>query len=475
MKSLRRLRGLVLALMLIGTAPAGAAQASGSVRVSVEAAKNGYSISATQDIDQVIRFTDDRIANVWPSNIQMWTPRFSKGGRVLMLQANASDRERKLLPQVGRGLGSMVVELESGESLLFNLSYRSQPTNQVLEIYRDTGTTAGKVRPSAPFATRAAVEQHATSTMSPAPTMGARRPTLAGRSRGLVSQDGFVSPLPVVGSAARVVGAPVSSAREAAEQPPGASGPSIVVAAAGRAPTTSPSTAGYWLLEQAQADPTAWEGGPNTEAYRAFVAVLAKGKQEGADFSQVLDTAQKLSGVDDQDLVWLSKRLAGRVAGRPLAAQVTPAALVPVGQEATKSSSPEVLPEASRLEASPAPQARGVPGVTPGSEQKVAVVGPSPTTSTANALRRVQIALADGSSAGADVLLEAQKAVWNTRGGQLRKQLTTFITALVGGNGLEVALQRSGLSLEEVQRLVAMVLKQAQTASKGQQPAAPQR
>ncbi|MBC8122836.1 MAG: hypothetical protein H7Y22_13470, partial [Gemmatimonadaceae bacterium] len=94
--------GIVAAWLLLIAAQAGTAAEVGSanvVRASIDQVTNGWSIGATHDIDQVIRFKDDRIANVWVSNLQMWTPRFSKGGRILMLQANADENGRKLLPQ----------------------------------------------------------------------------------------------------------------------------------------------------------------------------------------------------------------------------------------------------------------------------------------------------------------------------------------------------------------------------------------
>jgi hypothetical protein len=71
---------------------------------------------------------------------------------------------------------------------------------------------------------------------------------------------------------------------------------------------------GYWLLKQGRMFPNAWADGPDLPAYRAFFAHLAESKEGGLAFPSALSLAQKLSGVSDANLVWLTQRLAS--AGR---------------------------------------------------------------------------------------------------------------------------------------------------------------
>jgi hypothetical protein len=71
---------------------------------------------------------------------------------------------------------------------------------------------------------------------------------------------------------------------------------------------------GYWLLRQGRMFPNAWSDGPDLPAYRAFFAHLAESKESGLAFSSAVNLAQKLSGVSDANLVWLTQHLAS--AGR---------------------------------------------------------------------------------------------------------------------------------------------------------------
>lgn len=67
---------------------------------------------------------------------------------------------------------------------------------------------------------------------------------------------------------------------------------------------------GYWLLRQGRMFPSAWADGPDLPAYRAFFAILSQGKESGLAFTSAVNLAQKLSGVSDTNLVWLTQRLA---------------------------------------------------------------------------------------------------------------------------------------------------------------------
>jgi hypothetical protein len=83
---------------------------------------------------------------------------------------------------------------------------------------------------------------------------------------------------------------------------------------ASAATPTQPKT--YWLLQQANAFPAAWSDGPDLPAYRAFFAMLEQGLKTREQFHEVLPMAQKMSGLSDANLVWLSRRLAS--IGAPL-------------------------------------------------------------------------------------------------------------------------------------------------------------
>jgi hypothetical protein len=77
---------------------------------------------------------------------------------------------------------------------------------------------------------------------------------------------------------------------------------------ASAATPTQPKT--YWLLQQANALPAAWSDGPDLPAYRAFFAMLEEGVQTRKQFYEVLPIAQKMSGLSDANLIWLSRHLA---------------------------------------------------------------------------------------------------------------------------------------------------------------------
>jgi hypothetical protein len=74
--------------------------------------------------------------------------------------------------------------------------------------------------------------------------------------------------------------------------------------------TTASTQKTYWLLQQSRTFPEVWSEGPDLPAYRAFFAMLEEGLQSRKQFNEVLPIAQKMSGLSDANLVWLSRRLA---------------------------------------------------------------------------------------------------------------------------------------------------------------------
>ncbi|BAC89492.1 hypothetical protein [Gloeobacter violaceus] len=72
----------------------------------------------------------------------------------------------------------------------------------------------------------------------------------------------------------------------------------------------------------------------------------------------------------------------------------------------------------------------------------------------AAALAQIAIPLKDGTVATADRLLAVQERVWHWKGGAIRRQIAGLINLLIDTRDLEVACERSGLSLNEVQYLL---------------------
>lgn len=185
---------LFLALLLAGilssspiTLPTIAAPSQVS-RVSIQQATNGYNLPATYDMDQVIKLENDRIINVWPSNMNLFNPRFSQGGKVIVLSANATPQDLKVLPEIGRELGTLTVELESGNVIVVNLVYSPAPQRKIVTFF-----LGGDVPGAAPLKplqiTPATTEARL---LSPAEAQDL--PRFPPRVQH-ISQDGFVSPL----------------------------------------------------------------------------------------------------------------------------------------------------------------------------------------------------------------------------------------------------------------------------------------
>jgi hypothetical protein len=252
------------------------------LRAGFEQVAAGYALPVTFDMDQVIRFEGDRISEVWASNVRLFKPRFSKGGNLLVLQAVATPEDLKVLPELGRQYGTLTVEMESGESAVFNLTYTQNATNTILTVQKRRIKTAAtdEVLPS--------ILDEAHRRNSPASSYTAR----AWR----VSQDGFVPPL-----ASRAIAAQPSAGGK--ELPEGNDG------------------FGYWLLELGERDPGAWSAGPDAPAYQAFFEILKRGKATGSSFEPTLTLAQRLSGISEANLIWLVRTLTARLGERQAVAQ----------------------------------------------------------------------------------------------------------------------------------------------------------
>jgi hypothetical protein len=258
----------LLALSFLLAPPAlGASQVS---RISLAQAANGYTVKATYNMDVVIRFDGrEKIAYVWGSNNLLFNPRFVQGGKLLVLQSTARPQNMQTLPELGRPAGTLAVVLESGESVVFNLIYTPEAQNQIVEIFR--GGRAGDT----PVPLMQAALQ--------ANNMAEGSQMRISRQGMRVTQDGFVSPL----IQAEAIQSENSSRRS----------------------SVSPKT-GYWILEQAMAEPNIWQQGSDASAYKALFQTLQQGKADGADFEPTLALAQRLSGVSDGNLIWLVRRLA---------------------------------------------------------------------------------------------------------------------------------------------------------------------
>ncbi|WP_144080310.1 hypothetical protein [Gloeobacter kilaueensis] len=76
-------------------------------------------------------------------------------------------------------------------------------------------------------------------------------------------------------------------------------------------------------------------------------------------------------------------------------------------------------------------------------------------TATTTQLAQLSIPLKDGSSVGAERLLQVQQRIWYWKGGAVRRRLASFINVLLETQSLEQAAGRSGLSLNEVQYLLS--------------------
>ncbi|WP_287127802.1 hypothetical protein [Candidatus Cyanaurora vandensis] len=171
-----RLAPAVLALTLIAL-PACAKE----LRIPASQATQGLPLVVTHDFDRIIRFEGDSILDAWLSNPVLFLPRFNKGGAVIVIQSTASPKELRVLPQLGRTLGTLTVEMQSGRVLVFLLQYTpTPPKTPILTLYS----------PPAPGPTLApAIQAYQQRNQEQAQQRTALRP------QGVVRQPGFKAPV----------------------------------------------------------------------------------------------------------------------------------------------------------------------------------------------------------------------------------------------------------------------------------------
>ncbi len=211
---------------------------------------------------------------------------------------------------------------------------------------------------------------------------------------------------------------------------------------------------GYWLLDRGLADPEAWSRGSDSTDYRILFDVLRRGKESGTPFAEALVPAQKLSGVNDDELVALTRNLMTRSVSVP-PGKNTPA---PVAAEALKSSPTVPNPKT----AEPAVDKGSLPSPSDeksSTEESSVALAQMGVSSPAAVLARFEIPLKEGGAIRADKLLAVQQRIWLWKRGTYRKKLGSFISALVRSKetdpdrSLEQAIQQSGLSLNDVRSL----------------------
>jgi hypothetical protein len=215
---------------------------------------------------------------------------------------------------------------------------------------------------------------------------------------------------------------------------------------------------GYWLLDRGLADPEAWSRGADATDYRILFDVLRRGKESGTPFVEALGPAQRLSGVNDDKLMALTRNLMTRsVAAPPEKTAPAPVAAQPLTPSTPAAPSPKVAPEPAVDKGSYVlPSSTDEKPLTPEASAALAKMGVGSPTEV---LARFEIPLKEGGAIRADRLLAVQQRIWLWKRGTYRKKLGTFISALVTSKGtdpdrsLEQAIKQSGLSLNDVRYL----------------------
>ena len=143
MQIITRFRGLALATTLSFAVLCNAGpSAAKMLHVQQSRAEEGMAVPVTYDTDLSIQVPGNRIKKVWNSHGLLFNPRYDEGGNIVLLQATATPQDRQLLPELGRPLGTVTVELEGGKNLIFHLKY----TNRA----EDAAITVDKPEPPAP-------------------------------------------------------------------------------------------------------------------------------------------------------------------------------------------------------------------------------------------------------------------------------------------------------------------------------------
>jgi hypothetical protein len=219
---------------------------------------------------------------------------------------------------------------------------------------------------------------------------------------------------------------------------------------------------GYWLLDRGLADPEAWSRGSDATDYRILFDILRRGKESGAPFVEALAPAQKLSGVNDEELTALTRNLMtrsasaqpGKNAPAPVSAQPPTKELNQALKPSPSAANPATPQPAVDKGSYVLPSSPDEKTLTPEASAALAKMG-SPT----EVLARFEIPLKEGGAIRADKLLAVQQRIWLWKQGAYRKKLGTFISALVTSKetdpdrSLERAIEQSGLSLNDVRYL----------------------
>ncbi|WP_218080895.1 hypothetical protein [Anthocerotibacter panamensis] len=157
------------------------------LRLPVARAVEGLHLTVTHDFDRIIKFEQDTVADAWISNPVLFLVRFNKGGRVILLQTSASPKELKVLPQLGRTLGTLTVQMRSGQVLVFFLQYTPNPLVQpILTLVAPPQPVPQPIQANLPVLPPA-IEAYRRFPSSPPPVP----------ARGIVTQQGFTSPIVV--------------------------------------------------------------------------------------------------------------------------------------------------------------------------------------------------------------------------------------------------------------------------------------
>ena len=232
-----------------------------AITIPQSQAEQGLSVPVTFDIDLPIQFPGSRILRVYNSHGMLFNPRYDEGGSVLLLQATATPKDLALLPELGRPLGTVTVELEDGTNLFFHLKYSKRAHDTIITVQKP-----------APL---------------PAPVEQEKLPI-----RGQVTQAGFTPPFrsPIL--------------------PRTTPEPSLEASSIPNSSQSQAQSQDWWLLTEGLQHQSLWSSSPNKAAYRVFFTTLKEAKEEGSTFERALSLAQRLSGLGDGDLTWLSRALA---------------------------------------------------------------------------------------------------------------------------------------------------------------------
>ncbi len=209
-----------------------------------------------------------------------------------------------------------------------------------------------------------------------------------------------------------------------------------------------------------------WKKGIYRQKLGKFIATLITAQD--ADKDHAIQEAVQQSGLSLNDVRYLAKASQTSVAAAPASSvEMKTEPLAPPQVPSPLLNVVRPTPVPALVSVSEAPGAK--PTSTVASLPVSTVKSVLPTGGTTDTLFKLRIPLKDGGSVGAEQLLTVQERIWNWKGGSVRKQLGRFIAVLAAsaaqGNeqAIVLAVQESGLSLNEVQYLLSKTT--AQTIS----------